>query len=178
MAISLEKGQRIDLTKGKAGLSKILVGLGWDPVASGSGGFFGKLFGGGAPNIDCDASVLMLENGRVTENKNVIYFGNLKSRCGSIEHTGDNLTGEGSGDDEQIIVDLQKVPSHIHKLVFVVNIYDCVKRSQHFGMIENAFIRIVNMNDRVEMVKYNLRDDYSGRTSLIAGEIYRDGAEW
>lgn len=178
MAISLEKGQRIDLTKGKAGLSKILVGLGWDLVASGSGGFFGKLFGGGAPNIDCDASVLMLENGRVTENKNVIYFGNLKSRCGSIEHTGDNLTGEGSGDDEQIIVDLQKVPSHIHKLVFVVNIYDCVKRSQHFGMIENAFIRIVNMNDRVEMVKYNLRDDYSGRTSLIAGEIYRDGAEW
>ena len=116
----------------------------------------------------------MLENGRVTENKNVIYFGNLRSRCGSIEHTGDNLTGEGSGDDEQIIVDLQKVPSHIHKLVFVVNIYDCVKRSQHFGMIENAFIRIVNMNDRSEMVKYNLRDDYSGRTSLIAGEIYRD----
>jgi stress response protein SCP2 len=178
LAISLEKGQRIDLTKGKAGLSKILVGLGWDPVASGSGGFFGKLFGGGTPNIDCDASVLMLENGRVTENKNVIYFGNLRSRCGSIEHTGDNLTGEGSGDDEQIIVDLQKVPSHIHKLVFVVNIYDCVKRSQHFGMIENAFIRIVNMNDRSEMVKYNLRDDYSGRTSLIAGEIYRDGAEW
>lgn len=81
MAISLEKGQRIDLTKGKAGLSKILVGLGWDPVASGSGGF-GKLFGGGTPNIDCDASVLMLENGRVTENKNVIYFGNLRSRCG------------------------------------------------------------------------------------------------
>lgn len=178
LAISLEKGQRIDLTKGNAGLSKIMVGLGWDPVSSGSGGFFGKLFGGGAPNVDCDASVLMLENGRVTENKNVIYFGNLRSRCGSIEHTGDNLTGEGSGDDEQIIVDLQKVPAQINKLVFVVNIYDCVKRSQHFGMIENAFIRIVNRADGQEMVRYNLKEDYSGRTSLIAGEIYRDGGEW
>lgn len=107
MAISLEKGQRIDLTKGKAGLLKIWsvsAGTRLRPEAA----VFGKLFGGGAPNIDCDASVLMLENGRVTENKNVIYFGNLKSRCGSIEHTGDNLTGEGSGDDEQIIVDLQK----------------------------------------------------------------------
>ncbi|MFN2746525.1 MULTISPECIES: TerD family protein [Bacillus] len=178
MAISLEKGQRIDLTKGNAGLSKIMVGLGWDPVSSGSGGFFGKLFGGGAPNIDCDASVLMLENNRMTEKKNVIYFGNLKSRCGSVEHTGDNLTGEGSGDDEQIIVDLQKVPANIDKLVFVVNIYDCVKRSQHFGMIENAFIRVVDMNNRQEMVKYNLKEDYSGRTSLITGEIYRHGNEW
>ncbi|MDA7026409.1 TerD family protein [Bacillus sp. CLL-7-23] len=178
MAISLEKGQRIDLTKGNAGLSKILVGLGWDPISSGSGGFFGKLFGGSAPNIDCDASVLMLENGRVTDKKSVIYFGHLKSSCGSIRHTGDNLTGEGNGDDEQIIVDLDKVPAHINKLVFVVNIYGCVKRNQHFGMIENAFIRIENMSNHQEMVKYNLKDDYSGRTSLIAGEIYRDGQEW
>ncbi|WP_445593883.1 TerD family protein [Bacillus velezensis] len=176
MAISLEKGQRIDLTKGKAGLSKLLVGLGWDPVSS--GGFFGKLFGGGGANIDCDASVLMLENDKMTDSKNVIYFGNLKSRCGGVVHTGDNLTGEGDGDDEQILIDLAKVPAQINKLVFVVNIYDCVRRKQDFGMIQNAFIRVVDQANREELVTYNLRDNYSGRTSLIAAEIYRQDGEW
>ncbi|MBT2574634.1 TerD family protein [Bacillus sp. ISL-51] len=177
MAISLEKGQRIDLTKGKAGLSKLLVGLGWDPVSSG-GGFFGKLFGGGGADIDCDASVLMLENDKMTDSKNVIYFGSLKSRCGGVVHTGDNLTGDGDGDDEQILVDLAKVPAHINKLVFVVNIYDCVRRKQDFGMIQNAFIRVVDQANREELVTYNLRDNYSGRTSLIAAEIYRQDGEW
>ncbi|KXZ23381.1 TerD family protein [Bacillus nakamurai] len=177
MAISLEKGQRIDLTKGKAGLSKLLVGLGWDPVSSG-GGFFGKLFGGGGADIDCDASVLMLEHDKMTDSKNVIYFGNLKSRCGGVVHTGDNLTGDGDGDDEQILVDLAKVPAHINKLVFVVNIYDCVRRKQDFGMIQNAFIRVVDQANREELVTYNLRDNYSGRTSLIAAEIYRQDGEW
>ncbi|MBY8913437.1 TerD family protein [Bacillus sp. YC2] len=177
MAISLEKGQRIDLTKGKAGLSKLLVGLGWDPVSSG-GGFFGKLFGGGGADIDCDASVLMLENDKMTDSKNVIYFGSLKSRCGGVVHTGDNLTGDGDGDDEQILVDLAKVPAHINKLVFVVNIYDCVRRKQDFGMIQNAFIRVVDQANRKELVTYNLRDNYSGRTSLIAAEIYRQDGEW
>ncbi|KXZ20092.1 stress protein [Bacillus nakamurai] len=177
MAISLEKGQRIDLTKGKAGLSKLLVGLGWDPVSSG-GGFFGKLFGGGGADIDCDASVLMLEHDKMTDSKNVIYFGNLKSRCGGVVHTGDNLTGDGDGDDEQILVDLAKVPAHINKLVFVVNIYDCVRRKQDFGMIQNAFIRVVDQANSEELVTYNLRDNYSGRTSLIAAEIYRQDGEW
>ncbi|MEL7734393.1 TerD family protein [Bacillus velezensis] len=176
MAISLQKGQRIDLTKGKAGLSKLLVGLGWDPVSS--GGFLGKLFGGGGANIDCDASVLMLENDKMTDSKNVIYFGNLKSRCGGVVHTGDNLTGEGDGDDEQILIDLAKVPAQINKLVFVVNIYDCVRRKQDFGMIQNAFIRVVDQANREELVTYNLRDNYSGRTSLIAAEIYRQDGEW
>ncbi|WP_375004881.1 TerD family protein [Bacillus velezensis] len=176
MAISLQKGQRIDLTKGKAGLSKLLVGLGWDPVSS--GGFLGKLFGGGGANIDCDASVLMLENDKMTDSKNVIYFGNLKSRCGGVVHTGDNLTGEGDGDDEQILIDLAKVPAQINKLVFVVNIYDCVRRKQDFGMIQNAFIRVVDQANREELVTYNLRDNYSGRTSLIAAEIYREDGEW
>lgn len=176
MAISLQKGQRIDLTKGKAGLSKLLVGLGWDPVSS--RGFFGKLFGGGGANIDCDASVLMLENDKMTDSKNVIYFGNLKSRCGGVVHTGDNLTGEGDGDDEQILIDLAKVPAQINKLVFVVNIYDCVRRKQDFGMIQNAFIRVVDQANREELVTYNLRDNYSGRTSLIAAEIYRQDGEW
>ncbi|EDW20477.1 TerD family protein [Bacillus pumilus] len=178
MAITLEKGQRIDLTKGKAGLTNILVGLGWDPVSQG-GGFLGKLFGGGGgADIDCDASVLMLKNDKFTENKDLIYFGNLKSKCGSVEHTGDNLTGEGDGDDEQVLVNLSKVPGNVNKLVFVVNIYDALRRNQHFGMIQNAYIRIVDRSNNQELVKYNLKDEYEGKTSLIVGELYRHENEW
>jgi len=179
MAISLQKGQRIDLTK-DTGLVKTTIGLGWDPVEQNKGGFFGSLFGGGGGNaaIDCDASVLMLENDKLTNNKDLIYFGNLKSNCKSVVHTGDNLTGEGEGDDEQIKVDLKKVPARINKLVFVVNIYDCVKRKQHFGMIHNAYIRVVNQLDGKELVRFNLTDDYAGKTSLVVAEIYRDGSEW
>lgn len=181
LAINLQKGQRVDLTKGNPGLSKILVGLGWDPVQSGGGGgLFGSLFGGGGgANIDCDASVIMLgANDKLQNNKDVVYFGNLKSNDGSVQHTGDNLTGDGDGDDEQIIVDLARVPSTIQKLVFVVNIYDCVKRKQHFGMIKNAFIRIVNPNNNQELIHYNLSDNYGGLTCLVAGELYRHGNEW
>ncbi|APJ09734.1 TerD family protein [Bacillus safensis] len=178
MAITLEKGQRIDLTKGKTGLTNILVGLGWDPVSQG-GGFLGKLFGGGGgADVDCDASVLMLKNDKFTENKDLIYFGNLKSKCGSVEHTGDNLTGEGDGDDEQVLVNLSKVPGNVNKLVFVVNIYDALRRNQHFGMIQNAYIRIVDRSNNQELVKYNLKDDYAGKTSLIVGELYRHENEW
>ncbi|MFP7347030.1 MULTISPECIES: TerD family protein [Bacillus] len=178
MAITLEKGQRIDLTKGKAGLTNILVGLGWDPVSQG-GGFLGKLFGGGGgADVDCDASVLMLKNDKFTENKDLIYFGNLKSKCGSVEHTGDNLTGEGDGDDEQVLVNLSKVPGNVNKLVFVVNIYDALRRNQHFGMIQNAYIRIVDRSNNQELVKYNLKEDYVGKTSLIVGELYRHENEW
>lgn len=180
MAINLQKGQRVDLTKGNPGLSKIMVGLGWDPVQSGGKGFLGSLFGGGGTaNIDCDASVIMLgENEKLQSNQDVVYFGNLKSKCGSVQHSGDNLTGDGDGDDEQVFVDLNRVPANIHKLVFVVNIYDAVKRKQHFGMIRNAFIRIVNPASNQEMLHYNLTDDYSGKTSLIVGEIYRNAGEW
>lgn len=120
----------------------------------------------------------MLENGKFTDKKNVIYFGNLKSRCGSVKHTGDNLTGDGAGDDEQILIDLAKVPANINKLVFVVNIYDCVRRKQDFGMIQNAFIRVVDQSNHEEMLKYNLKDNYAGRTSLITAEIYRQDGEW
>ncbi|MCM2531904.1 TerD family protein [Neobacillus pocheonensis] len=180
MAINLQKGQRIDLTKTNPGLSKVLVGLGWDPVQSGGGGLFGSLFGGGSSaNIDCDASVIMLgANDKLQNNKDVVYFGNLKSNDGSVQHSGDNLTGDGEGDDEQIVVDLSKVPSSIQKLVFVVNIYDCVKRKQHFGMIRNAFIRVVNPSNQQELLHYNLSEDYSGKTCLVAGEMYRHGNEW
>jgi stress response protein SCP2 len=179
MAINLQKGQRIDLTKSNPGLSKIVVGLGWDPVQSGGGGFFSSLFGSTQANFDCDASVIMLDaNDRLQSNRDVIYFGNLKSTNGSVQHTGDNLTGDGDGDDEQIIVDLSRVPSDIQKLVFVVTIYDCVKRRQHFGMIRNAYIRVVNPTSNQELVHYNLTDNYSGNTCLIVSEMYRNGTEW
>lgn len=182
MAINLQKGQRVDLTKGNPGLTKIMVGLGWDPVQSGGGGkLFGGLFGGGASssNVDCDASVIMLgANDKLQHNKDVIYFGNLKSNDGSVQHSGDNLTGDGDGDDEQVMIDLSRVPANIQKLVFVVNIYDCVKRKQHFGMIQNAFIRVVNPTTNQELLHYNLTDNYSGLTCLVTGEIYRHGNEW
>lgn len=176
--ISLQKGQKIDLTKGNPGLSKVLVGLGWDPVKK-SGGLLGGLFGGGQANIDCDASVIMLnEHGNFTKETNLVYFGNKRSACGSVLHSGDNLTGEGDGDDEQISVELSRVPSDVHKLVFVVNIYDCVKRRQDFGMIANAYIRIMNGVQGQELCKYNLTENYAGKTSLIVGEIYRHAGDW
>lgn len=179
MAINLQKGQKISLTKDNEGLSRIMVGLGWDPVAQGGKGLLGSLFGGGAPNVDCDASVFLVDaNGKVRSKEEIVYFGNLKHKSGSVQHMGDNLTGDGDGDDEQIVVELQKVPQDIARLIFVVNIYDCIKRRQHFGMIKNAFIRVVNLSNNQEMLRYNLTDDYSNRTALIVGEIYRNGNEW
>lgn len=185
MSINLQKGQRIDLTKGNAGLSKILVGLGWDEAKSSaapSKGMLGGLFGGGGSSsapFDCDASVLMLnENGKLAGKESLVYFGNLKSKCGSIQHTGDNLTGAGDGDDEQVIINLTQVPSDIHKIVFVVNIYDCKARKQDFGMISNAFIRVANTANNQELLKFNLSENYSGLTSLFVGEIYRNNSEW
>jgi stress response protein SCP2 len=117
-------------------------------------------------------------NDKIQNNNDVIYFGNLKSKDGSVQHSGDNLTGDGDGDDEQVMVELNRVPASVQKLVFVVNIYDCVKRKQHFGMIRNAFIRVVSPSNGQEMIRYNLSDDYSGKTSLVVGEIYRHNAEW
>ncbi|ABW18260.1 TerD family protein [Alkaliphilus oremlandii] len=180
MAISLQKGQRVDLTKGNAGLSKLMIGLGWDPVEQKKGGLFGGLLGGAkAANIDCDASVLMLsETDKLMNKSNLIYFGNLRSSCGSVVHTGDNLTGDGDGDDEQIIVDLGRIPANIHKLLFFVNIYDAVNRRQDFGMIQNAFIRVVNGSNNQEMLRYNLSENYAGKTALMVAEIYRHGGEW
>ncbi|TKG92292.1 TerD family protein [Puteibacter caeruleilacunae] len=179
MAINLTKGQRIDLTKKGDSLDRVHVGLGWDAVGAGGGGLLSKIFGAGGADIDCDASVLMLdENDKLASIKHLIYFGNLKSKCKSVQHLGDNLTGDGDGDDEVINVSLKKVPGHIHKLVFVVNIYDCLKRKQHFGMIKNAFIRILDKKTGKELIIYKLSDDYKNKTALIAGEIYRHGGEW
>lgn len=179
MSISLVKGQKIDLTKGNSGLSKIMVGLGWDEVTQKSTGLKG-LFAPKAADIDCDASVILLnESGKLENKKDLIYFGNLKSEDRSIVHQGDNLTGAGDGDDEMIHVELDKVPGRIKKMMFVVNIYDCAKRRQDFGMIQNAFIRIVDLGTSKEMLKFNLTEDYAGKTSLLVGEIYRDSSnEW
>ena len=178
MSINLQKGQKVDLTKGNAGLSKIVVGLGWDTVQS-SGGFLKSLLGSKPANIDCDASAIMLNvNDKLGRKEDLVYYGNLKSACGSVHHTGDNITGDGDGDDEQIIVELAKVPNNIQKIVFVVNIYDCIGRKQDFGMIKNAFIRIFNASNNQELVKFNLSENFTGKTALIAGEIYRNSGEW
>ncbi|OKL35671.1 TerD family protein [Domibacillus mangrovi] len=178
MAIVLQKGQRIDLTKGNPGLEKIMVGLGWDPVQKKAGGLRGMFSGGGGSNFDIDASVIMLQNDKFAGKENLVYFGNLKSSCGSIVHTGDNLTGDGDGDDEQILIDLKKIPASVNKLVFVVNIYDCKARKQDFGMVKNAFIRVVNSASKEELLKFSLSEDYSGSTSLLVAEIYRNGTDW
>ncbi len=178
MSISLQKGQKIDLTKGNAGLSQIMVGLGWDPIKK--GGMLGGLFGGGSDNqIDCDASVIMLDaNNKFTKKENLVYFGNLKDTSGSVQHMGDNLTGDGDGDDEQIKIDLNRIPADVHHLIFVVNIYDCQRRKQDFGLIQNAFIRVVNASNNQELLKFNLTDNYAGRTALTVGEVYRYNNEW
>lgn len=174
MSISLQKGQKVSLSKDNAGLSKVVVGLGWDEVEQPKGGFF-------APKpkpIDCDASALLLVGGKFTANHDLVYFGNLSHKSGTVQHMGDNLTGAGDGDDEQIIVDLARIPAEYDRVVIVVNIYDAAARKQHFGMIRNAFIRLVDGNKNSEMCRYNLTDDYSGMTSMIFGEIYRHNGEW
>lgn len=180
MSVSLQKGQKIDLTKGNAGLKDIMVGLGWDPVKKAGGGFMGGLFGGGgAPEIDCDASVIMLnENNKLVGKEGVVYYGNLSDPTGSVRHMGDNLTGEGEGDDEQIKIQLDRVPPNAHHLIFVVNIYDCQRRKQDFGLIQNAFIRVVNGSSGQELLKFNLTDNYAGKTALVVGEVYRHNNEW
>ena len=174
MSISLVKGQRIDLTKNNAGLKNLLVGLGWDPVEV-KRGLFGKKK---VADIDLDASVIMLKDDKLQNKDDLIYFGNLKSKCGGVIHTGDNLTGEGDGDDEQILIDLSKIDKEVNKLVFVINIYACESRKQDIGMIKNAYIRIADNSSKKELIKYNLTDNYSGKTALIVGEVYKHNGEW
>ena len=179
MSISLQKGQKVSLSKDNAGLAKVIVGLGWDEVKSSSGGgLFSSLFKAQPKPIDCDASAIMLKNGKFVDQKDLVYYGNLRHKSGTVNHQGDNLTGEGEGDDEQIILDLSKVPQEYDKIVIVVNIYQAVQRNQHFGLIENAFIRLVDARNNKEMCKYNLTDDYSGMTAMIFGEVYRHNGEW
>ncbi len=155
MSISLKKGQRVSLSKDNAGLSKIIVGLGWDEVQQSRGGGLGRLFGARPQEIDCDASAILLKDGKLTNMQDLVYFGNLSHKSGTVNHMGDNLTGAGDGDDEQIIIDLSRVPEEYDRIVIVVNIYQAVRRKQHFGMIENAFIRLVDARNNNEMYKNN-----------------------
>lgn len=178
MSISLQKGQKVSLSKDNAGLAKIIVGLGWDEIQQKSGGFLGSLLGSSSQAIDCDASAIMLRNGKYVDKEDLVFFGNLNHKSGTVSHQGDNLTGAGDGDDEQIIIDLSRVPAEYDKIVIVVNIYQAVKRKQHFGMIQNAFIRLVDARNNNEMCKYNLTENYSGMTAMIFGEVYRHNGEW
>ncbi len=174
MAISLQKGQKVSLSKESGGgLKSVMVGLGWDEAPRKK-----KLFGPAPEDIDCDASAFMLIDNRIQNKEDVIYFGNLKHSSGCVAHMGDNLTGAGDGDDEQIYVDLASMPAEYNKIVIVVNIFQARLRQQHFGMIQNAFIRIVDGQSNRELLRYNLTDDYSGSTALVFGEIYRHNNEW
>ncbi len=165
--VNLVKGQKVDLTKGNAGLDKVIVGLGWDT---------NKYDG---DNFDLDASAFLLgADGKVGTTNDFVYFNNKKDGSGAVVHTGDNLTGEGSGDDEQIIVELSKIPADVEKVAFAITIYDAENRLQNFGMVSNSFIRMVDAVTNEEMIRYDLGEDYSTETAMVLGELYRHNGEW
>ena len=167
MAISLIKGQNISLSKTDSSLKNILVGLGWDARST------------DGQDFDLDASVFMAtENGKVPSDRHFIFYNQLVSPCGGVEHTGDNLTGDGDGDDESVIVRLDKVESNIKSLFITVTIHDAEARRQNFGQVSNAFVRIVNNDNSDEIVRFDLSEDYSTETAMVFGEIYRHNGEW
>ena len=168
MPINLSKGQKVDLTKGNPSLKNIMVGLGWDVNQFDSGAAF-----------DLDAAVFMLgENGKCTSEKDFVFYGNLTHGSGAVSHMGDNLTGDGDGDDEQVQVDLSKIPQNISKLAFTVTIYEADSRRQNFGQVSNAFIRIVDEMNNTELIRYDLGEDFSIETAIVVGELYRNNGEW
>ncbi len=167
MGVSLSKGGNVSLSKAEPGLRKILIGLGWDARSTDGADF------------DLDASLFMLKtDGRVRGDSDFIFYNNLRSTDGSVEHTGDNLTGEGEGDDEAIKVDLSQVPADVDKLSVSVTIHDAATRGQSFGQVSNAFIRVVNDERGNEIVRYDLSEDASTETAMVFGEVYRSGGEW
>ena len=168
MPVNLTKGQKVSLTKGNPGLSKVVVGLGWDVNQFDTGGDF-----------DLDASAFMLtDTGKCPSDKEFVFFGNLTHPSGAVVHLGDNLTGVGEGDDEQIKIDLSKVPDNIVKIAFAVSIYDAEIRKQNFGQVSNAFIRICDESNGQELLRYDLGEDFSIETAAIFGELYKNGGEW
>ncbi len=173
MAVSLKKGQKVSLSKDNAGLKKVIVGLGWDAVRQKHG-----LFSKKQADIDCDASALLLTNGKLAHKNDIVFFGGLKHLSGAVQHLGDNLTGDGEGDDEQIVVDLATLPAQYEKIVFVVNIYQAKERGQTFDQIQNAFIRIVDGSNNTELARYDLSENYPGMTAMVFGELYRKDGEW
>jgi tellurium resistance protein TerD len=166
--INLSKGQKIDLTKTNPGLTNVIVGLGWDT----------NRYSGGE-DFDLDSSAFIVDgNGKAFNEKSFIFYNNLQSEEGSVIHTGDNRTGDGDGDDEQMLVKLPLVPSVVQKIVFTVTIHDADQRKQNFGQVSNAFIRIVNEDTNEEVIRYDLGEDFSIETALVVGELYRHGGEW
>ena len=167
MAISLSKGGNVSLSQSEPGLKKILIGLGWDARVSDGNDF------------DLDASAFLLgDNQKVVSEKHFIFYNNLRSPDGSIEHTGDNLTGDGDGDDESVKVDLENVPTEVSIIAVAVTIHDAEARRQNFGQVRNAFIRIVNDETQKEIARYDLSEDYSTETAMVFGEIYRRNNDW
>ena len=166
--ISLQKGQKIDLTKSNPGLSKIVIGLGWDT----------NKYSGGS-NFDLDSCVFLIDkNGKAGGIEDFIYYNNLVGGNGSVIHTGDNLTGDGEGDDEQIKVDLLNVPVHVDKIAITVTIHDAIARGQNFGQVSNAFVRVINETNQQEVMRYDLGEDFSVETALVVCELYRYQGEW
>lgn len=166
MVISLSKGQKVDLTKSNPGLTKVSVGLGWDTNKY-----------DGSNEFDLDASVFLLEGtGKVAGPEGFVFYNNTTGGNGSVVHSGDNLTGAGDGDDEVVQIDLQAVPANIEKISFTVTIHDAESRSQNFGMVSNAFIRV--FNESGELIRYDLGEDFSIETALVVGELYRHSGEW
>ncbi|NOT86237.1 MAG: TerD family protein [Methylococcaceae bacterium] len=167
MPVSLSKGANVNLSKEAPGLNKIVVGLGWDPRATDGAAF------------DLDASAFLLKaDGKVRSDGDFCFYNNKKVADGAIEHTGDNLTGEGGGDDETVKVELSKVPADVDRVVFAVTIHDAEARKQNFGQVSSAFIRIVNQEGGAEIARYDLSEDASVETAMIFGEIYRNGTDW
>ena len=168
MPINLSKGQKVDLTKTNPGLKNVIVGLGWDVNAFDSGADF-----------DLDAAAFMVDaGGKCPTDKDFIFYGNLVHPSESVAHMGDNLTGEGDGDDEQIKIDLSKVPAEITKIAFTVTIYEAEARRQNFGQVSNAFVRIFDENTGEELLRYDLGEDFSIETAVVFGELYKNGDEW
>jgi tellurium resistance protein TerD len=168
MPVVLQKGQKVDLTKTNPGLSKVVVGLGWDT---------NKYDGGKAFDLDA-AAFLLTDSGKVSSDADFIFYNNPKDSVGSVVHMGDNTTGEGEGDDEQITVELSKIPADISKIDFTVTIHEAQERGQNFGQVSNAFIRIVNEANNEELLRYDLGEDFSIETAVVVAELYRNGSEW
>ncbi|MEW1793706.1 TerD family protein [Streptomyces niveus] len=167
MGVSLSKGGNVSLSKEAPGLTAVLIGLGWDARSTTGADF------------DLDASALLVNSaGKVPSDQHFIFYNNLKSPDGSVEHTGDNLTGEGEGDDESLKVNLAGVPADVDKIVFPVSIHEAESRGQSFGQVRNAFIRVVNQDGGAELARYDLTEDASTETAMVFGELYRNGAEW
>jgi tellurium resistance protein TerD len=166
MGVSLAKGGNVSLSKAAPNLTHVTVGLGWDARST-----------TGAP-FDLDASALMCRAGRVLADEYFVFYNNLTSPEGSVEHTGDNLTGEGEGDDETVLVDLARVPDLCDKIVFPVSIHEAELRGQSFGQVRNAYIRVLNTVDGTELARYDLSEDASTETAMIFGEVYRYNGEW